>query len=379
MARLLTDFESALPVLSKAVFSQPIDKTDNQKVNIRPVLLKGELRYQLESFRDNKAFHRNVTGEELLKTVENQLESRYRQALVVTDKETIQYSMKVNGSYKRHATASLPLPGKVQSHNREKEYILKEGENIPALVDLGVFTADFKIVRAKYDKYKQINRFIELIDHAFKDYGKDSITILDFGCGKSYLTFILYYYFAVKRKINATIIGYDLKEDVVKRCGEIARKYGYEGLEFVRADVTKDVLPDRNIDMIVTLHACDVATDFALHYAITKKADFIFSVPCCQHEVNSAIRRGGDLDILLKHGIIKERVSALLTDAIRANVLEDMGYTVDMIEFIDFDHSPKNIMIRARRNGKPGSKGRQQAQQLADSYGFKQTLLELTK
>ena len=379
MARLLTDFESALPVLSKAVFSQPIDKTDNQKVNIRPVLLKGELRYQLESFRDNKAFHRNVTGEELLKTVENQLESRYRQALVVTDKETIQYSMKVNGSYKRHATASLPLPGKVQSHNREKEYILKEGENIPALVDLGVFTADFKIVRAKYDKYKQINRFIELIDHAFKDYGKDSITILDFGCGKSYLTFILYYYFSVKRKINATIIGYDLKEDVVKRCGEIARKYGYEGLEFVRADVTKDVLTDRNIDMIVTLHACDVATDFALHYAITKKADFIFSVPCCQHEVNSAIRRGGDLDILLKHGIIKERVSALLTDAIRANVLEDMGYTVDMIEFIDFDHSPKNIMIRARRNGKPGSKGRQQAQQLADSYGFKQTLLELTK
>ena len=379
MARLLTDFESALPALSKAVFSQPIDKTDNQKVNIRPVLLKGELRYQLESFRDNKAFHRNVTGEELLKTVENQLESRYRQALVVTDKETIQYSMKVNGSYKRHATASLPLPGKVQSHNREKEYILKEGENIPALVDLGVFTADFKIVRAKYDKYKQINRIIELIDHAFKDYGKDSITILDFGCGKSYLTFILYYYFAVKRKINATIIGYDLKEDVVKRCGEIARKYGYEGLEFVRADVTKDVLTDRNIDMIVTLHACDVATDFALHYAITKKADFIFSVPCCQHEVNSAIRRGGDLDILLKHGIIKERVSALLTDVIRANVLEDMGYTVDMIEFIDFDHSPKNIMIRARRNGKPGSKGRQQAQQLADSYGFKQTLLELTK
>lgn len=379
MARLLTDFESALPVLSKAVFSQPIDKTDNQKVNIRPVLLKGELRYQLESFRDNKAFHRNVTGEELLKTVENQLESRYRQALVVTDKETIQYSMKRDGSYKRHATASLPLPGKVQSHNREKEYILKEGENIPALVDLGVFTADFKIVRAKYDKYKQINRFIELIDHAFKDYGKDSITILDFGCGKSYLTFILYYYFSVKRKINATIIGYDLKEDVVKRCGEIARKYGYEGLEFVRADVTKDVLTDRNIDMIVTLHACDVATDFALHYAITKKADFIFSVPCCQHEVNSAIRKGGDLDILLKHGIIKERVSALLTDAIRANVLEDMGYTVDMIEFIDFDHSPKNIMIRARRNGKPGSKGRQQAQQLADSYGFKQTLLELTK
>ena len=379
MARLLTDFEAALPALSKAVFSQSVDKTDYQKVNIRPVLLKGELCYQLERFRDNKAFHKNVSGDALLKIVENELEGRYRQALVVTDTETAQYSMKANGSYKKKATASLPLPGKVQTHNREKEYILKEGENIPALVDLGVFTADFKIVRAKYDKYKQINRFIELIDHAFKDYGKEEITILDFGCGKSYLTFILYYYFAVKRGIKAAIIGYDLKADVVERCGEIAKKYGYEGLEFVHADVTKDVLTDRSIDMIVTLHACDVATDFALHYAIQKKADFIFSVPCCQHEVNSSIHKGGDLDILLKHGIIKERISALLTDAIRANVLEDMGYNVDMIEFIDFDHSPKNIMIRAKRNGKPGTKGRQQAQALADSYGFKQTLLELTK
>jgi len=379
MARLITDFEACLPTLSKAVFSQSIDKTDYQKVNIRPVMLQGQLQYQLERFRDNKAYHQNVSGEELLKIVANDLEGRYRQALVVTDSATIQYSLKANGSYKKHSTASVPLPGAVRSHNREKEYILKEGENIPALVDLGVFTADFKIVRAKYDKYKQINRFIELIDHAFKDYGKKDITILDFGCGKSYLTFILYYYFAIKRGMNATIIGYDLKEDVVKRCSEIAKKYGYSGLEFVRADVTKDVLTDRNIDMIVTLHACDVATDFALHYAISKKADFIFSVPCCQHEVNSAISKGGDLDILLKHGIIKERISALLTDSIRANVLEDMGYTVDMIEFIDFDHSPKNIMIRAKRNGKSGTKGRKQAQELADTYGFRQTLLELCK
>ena len=379
MARLLTDFEAALPSLSKAVFSQPIDKTDDSKVNIRPVLLRGELRYQLERFRDNKAYHQNLTADELVKVVGNELEGRYRQALVVTETETIQYSMKVNGSYKRHSSASVPLPGKIQSHNRQKEYILKEGENIPALVDLGVFTADFKIVRAKYDKYKQINRFIELIDHAFKDYGKSEITILDFGCGKSYLTFILYYYFAVKRGIKATIIGYDIKEDVVKRCGEIAKKYGYDGLEFVKADVTRDVLTDRSIDMIVTLHACDVATDFALHYAIQKKADFIFSVPCCQHEVNSSIHKGGELDILMKHGIIKERICALLTDSIRANVLEDMGYNVDMIEFIDFDHSPKNIMIRAKRNGKPGTKGRKQARELADAYGFKQTLLDLTK
>ena len=304
MARWITDFEAALPNLSKAVCSQPVDKTDFPKVQIRPVLLRGQLLYQVEQFRDNKAYHKNLTAEELLKMAGNDLEGRYRQVLVVTDSATVQYSLKRDGSYKKHATASIPLPGAIKSHNREKEYILKEGENIPALVDLGVFTQDMKIVRAKYDKYKQINRFIELIDQAFKDYGKRDITILDFGCGKSYLTFILYYYFAMKRGLNATIIGYDLKEDVVKRCGEIARKYGYEGLEFVRADVTKDVLTDRSIDMIVTLHACDTATDYALHYAIAKKADFIFSVPCCQHEVNSSIRKGGDLDILLNHGII---------------------------------------------------------------------------
>ena len=379
MARWITDFEAALPNLSKAVCSQPVDKTDSPKVQIRPVLLRGQLLYQVEQFRDNKAYHKNLTAEELLKMAGNDLEGRYRQVLVVTDSATVQYSLKRDGSYKRHTTASIPLPGAIKSHNREKEYILKEGENIPALVDLGVFTQDMKIVRAKYDKYKQINRFIELIDQAFKDYGKRDITILDFGCGKSYLTFILYYYFAMKRGLNATIIGYDLKEDVVKRCGEIARKYGYEGLEFVRADVTKDVLTDRSIDMIVTLHACDTATDYALHYAIAKKADFIFSVPCCQHEVNSSIRKGGDLDILLNHGIIKERISALLTDAIRADVLEDMGYNVDMIEFIDFDHSPKNIMIRAKRSGKTGTKARARAQELAGRYGFRQTLLELCK
>lgn len=379
MARLISDFEAELHSLSKAVFSQPIDKTDYSKVIIRPIMIKGTLFYQAERFRDNKAYHQNLTAQELSKTVESELEGRYRQVLLVTGSATSQYSLKRNGSYKKSSTASLPLPVTPQSHNREKEYILKEGENIPALVDLGVFTQDMKIVRAKYDKYKQINRFIELIDQAFKTWKKDSITILDFGCGKSYLTFILYYYFRVKRGIRATIIGYDLKADVVQRCSEIAEKYGYDGLEFVRADVTKDVLTDRKIDMIVTLHACDTATDYALHYAISKKVDFIFSVPCCQHEINAGIHKGGDLDILLNHGILQERLSALLTDSIRASVLEDMGYKVDMIEFIDFEHSPKNIMIRARRNGKPGTKGREEAKRLSSAYGFRQTLLDLCK
>ena len=377
MARLITDLSSCLDSLTKAVFSQPIDSTDYSKISVRAVTIRGQAGFQLEQFRDNKAFHRNVTPEELLKLVQQELEGRYRQVLLVTPEQSSQYCLKVNGSYKKSVSAGIAMPAASRSHNREKSYILKEGENIPALVDLGGFTPDMKIVRAKYDKYKQINRFIELVDQAFRDYKKDEICILDFGCGKSYLTFILYYYFSVKRGLKATIIGYDLKADVVERCGKIAEKYGYTGLEFVHADVSRDVLTDRKIDMIVTLHACDTATDYALHYAVTKGADFIFSVPCCQHEINAGIHKGGDLDLLLHHGIIQERLSALLTDSIRAAVLEDMGYQVDMIEFIDFDHSPKNLMIRARRGGKKSTAGREEAQRLAARYGFTQKLLEL--
>ena len=379
ISRLCADLEAALPTLGKAVFSQPADTLADAKVIIRPVALRGERRYQLERFRDNKAYHQNLTAEELMRTAAEELDGRYRQVLIVSDAGSAQYSLKTNGTYKRKVNAAVSRPGGSDAHNREKSCILAEGENIPALVDLGVFTADFHIVRAKYDKYKQINRFIELVDDEFSKIDRRDITILDFGCGKSYLTFILYYYFTVKRGMNARIIGYDLKEDVVERCNAVAEKYGYTGLRFVHADVTRDVLYDEHIDMIVTLHACDTATDYALWYALSRRAEYIFSVPCCQHEVNKTIHKGGELDIFMSHGIIKERMSALLTDAIRAAVLEDMGYSVDMIEFIDFEHSPKNIMIRAVR-GKPcGTKRIAAARALADEYGFRQTLMELAE
>ncbi len=378
MSRLYIDLKEKLPMLSKLVLSQPINNELDSKLSVRPLLIKAKLCFQIERFRDNKAYHQNVSDEELLRIFESELDGRYRQALLVSGDESAQYSLKRDGSYKKSVQAALARPGTVQGHNREKEYILREGENIPALVDLGVFTIEMKIVRSKYDKYKQINRFVELIDQQFSKSKLDEITILDFGCGKSYLTFILYYYFTVKKGMKASIIGYDLKADVVERCNKIAKRYGYDGLEFIVADVTKDVLYDRKVDMLVTLHACDIATDFALHYAINKKVEHIFSVPCCQHEINARIKKGGDMDIMLSHGIIKERLSALLTDSIRAAVLEDMGYSVDMIEFVDFEHSPKNIMIRARRNGKLSDSGREKSQALCEKYGFSQKLLELT-
>ena len=378
MARITQELAAALPTLSKAVFSQPTDKSAAPKVELRPLILKGERVYQAERIENNKAFHQNLTEDALLRWAEENLEGKYRQALIVTETESRQYILKRDGSYKKTGGAAvIARPAAAQGHNREKDYILREGENIPALVDLGVFTRDFKIVRAKYDKFKQINRFVELVAQGVKDEGADTIRILDFGCGKSYLTFILYYYFAVRRGIKTEIIGYDLKADVVERCNEIAARYGYEGLRFEVADVTRDKLADTAIDMVVTLHACDTATDYALAYAINRKVKHIFSVPCCQHEVNLSIRKGGELDLLLEHGIIKERVCALLTDSIRAAVLEDAGWAVDVIEFVDFEHSPKNLMLRAVRTGKKRPGSREKAEALREAYGFKQSLLEL--
>ena len=378
MARITQELAAALPGLSKAVFSQPTDKSAAPKVELRPLILKGERVYQAERFENNKAFHQNLTEDALLRWAEENLEGKYRQALIVTETESRQYILKRDGSYKKTGGAAvIARPAAAQGHNREKDYILREGENIPALVDLGVFTRDFKIVRAKYDKFKQINRFVELVAQGVKDEGADTIRILDFGCGKSYLTFILYYYFAVRRRLKTEIIGYDLKADVVARCNEIAARYGYEGLRFEVADVTRDKLADTAIDMVVTLHACDTATDYALAYAINRKVKHIFSVPCCQHEVNLSIRKGGELDLLLEHGIIKERVCALLTDSIRAAVLEDAGYAVDVIEFVDFEHSPKNLMLRAIYTGKKRPGSREKAEALREAYGFKQSLLEL--
>lgn len=379
LSALGRDLEAALGGLVKLVLSQPAEGAADSKVSVRPLRLKERRVYQIERFRDGKAFHQNLGEEELLRVFARELDGRYRQGLLVTGEETVQYALKRNGEYRRNGRASVPAPGGGRiEHDREKDYILREGENIPALVDLGVFTQDFRVVKARYDKYKQINRFVELIDQEFSKSPRESITVLDFGCGKSYLTFILYYYFAVKKGVKARIIGYDLKADVVENCNRIAEKYGYEGLRFVRADVSRDELFGEQVDMVVTLHAYDTATDYALRFAVERGAEYIFSVPCCQHEINSSIHKGGELDIFLRHGIIRERMSALLTDSIRALVLEDLGYHVDMIEFIDFEHSPKNIMIRARYTGRTGSAGRAQARVLAERYGFKQTLLELT-
>lgn len=362
----------------KITASNPLDKhAEYFRITLRQVEMGGKVCFQAEKFKDKQVFHENISAEILAEWLRDNVEFVYKQVCVVLSNADITYLFSSNGKCKRLCKATQSKNIQVGGANRNKNYLINEGDNIPALVDLGVFTRDFKIVRPMFDKFKQINRFVEILDDQFKTYSKDKITILDFGCGKSYLTFIVYYYFSVLKNVDVKIIGYDLKADVVKNCNALAQKYGYKNLHFVVADVSKDKLADEHIDCVISLHACDTATDYALHYAISHNVKYIFSVPCCQHEINLSIKKGGELDALLKYGIIKERTSALLTDAIRGMILEDCGYSVDMLEFVDFAHSPKNIMIRACHCKQASSKNAKQILGLIEKYQFDQTLFKL--
>ena len=232
------------------------------------------------------------------------------------------------------------------SHNREKQYILQEGTPVPFLVDLGVQTIEGKTVQSKSDKFKQINRYLEFIRDILPQLPKDKeISIIDFGCGKSYLTFALYYFLHEKQNLQVRIIGLDLKQDVIEHCNRLRTKYGYSGLQFLYGDISTYTGANQ-VDMVVTLHACDTATDYALYKAVKWGAKVILSVPCCQHELNRQIDNEM-MKPLLKYGLVKERMSALITDAVRADLLENCGYETQILEFIDMEHTPKNILIRA--------------------------------
>lgn len=336
-----------------AVLSNPRDKEKASRIKVRPVLRREEVVFQLETFRNDQAFHENLekdaAAERILECMENmkqmQLETRAKNYTVLVSKKG---RVTIKGRANKVIKEQAPL-----SHNRRKEYILEEGVLVPFLKDLGVMTEEGRIVHARFDKFRQINRFLEFIEDILPDLPRErEITILDFGCGKSYLTFAMYYYLHELKKYDIRIIGLDLKSEVIKKCNELSRKYGYEKLMFLEGNIA-DYTGSDEVDMVVTLHACDTATDFALAKAVGWKAKVILSVPCCQHELNGQIENE-ILQPVLGYGLIKERMAALVTDALRAGYLEREGYAVQILEFIDMEHTPKNILIRAVRTGRKG-------------------------
>lgn len=350
------------------------------------ILKKGD-GYQFEKYTEKQVFHENLSSGESIKRCESFLADGF--CRLNAWGRTCEFSIAVSKKGKIFFSKKpLPIQNSVSeenvhdSHNRKKNYIISEDKPFPALIDMGVFTKEGKVAKPMYDKFRQINRFAEIIDDAVREKGLmgKRLKIVDFGCGKSYLTFVLYYYFTEILGVEVDMLGLDLKKDVIEKCNAAAERYGYKNLRFEPGDISGASVQGK-VDMVITLHACDTATDFALHNAVMRDADMIFSVPCCQHELNSQMK-SEELSILTRYGIIKERTAALYTDAIRANLLEYCGYKTQLLEFVGFEHTPKNILIRAvKRNGKP--RGREmylrEAENLMKVFSLEPMLYKLLK
>lgn len=375
--------------LYQIILSNPRRKGESVpfKIKIRPVLVKERLLFQETVYQGTKVFHENYENTSMISRIEERLIHDFKQCEV--EHKACRAVVLVSKKGRMTISRKQPAQNVIQpeemrkmqmSHNRVKRYILEEGIPVPFLIDLGVQTRDGKIVHARYDKFRQINRFLEFIEDILPTLPKEgTVRILDFGCGKSYLTFAMYYYLHCLKKYDVEITGLDLKEDVIENCNRLSRQYGYEKLMFLKGDIADYEMRDR-VDMVVTLHACDTATDYALLKAVRWNVKVILSVPCCQHEVNRQIHNK-ELASVLGYGIIKERMSALITDAVRAELLEAQGYETSILEFIDMEHTPKNLLIWAvRRPGEQPLKSLAKMEEvirLAEFLQIEPTLLKL--
>ncbi len=378
MEKIREYFEKSLLAGAKRfVISNPVSKDAQYKKIIADKKSAG---FQIAKYTEKQVFHENVSETDLAIRCAELVYGNYKQVngFAENNEHILLISKKGVSRYSVKKSASLSVPESTQ-HNREKNYILSQGENIPPLIDMGVFTKDGKVINAMYHKYKQINRFLETVDDEISAYPSETLNVIDFGCGKSYLTFILYYYLTAVKGKKVNMIGLDLKKEVIEKCEASARKYGYDGLHFELGDINGYKAPFK-VDMVVTLHACDTATDHALYNAVSWGARMIFSVPCCQHELNRQMQPK-NLDIISRYGIIQERFCALATDAIRGNILEYCGYKTQIMEFIELDHTPKNILIRAVKRPSTPQKVKQKAldeiNAVINEFGFKPTLYQL--
>lgn len=354
------------------VFSIPYKNCSYKKGKLQRILIKGKEIIQISLFTEKQVFHNNVDIDKLNEYL-NDIISNYFRSIELNTSEYL-YSYKISSKGKLLTNKRLQRKELVVlEHNKKKQYLIEEGVIVPPLIDLGIMTNEGKVVKAKFDKFKQINRFLEMIDDSIKSEKK--LKIIDFGCGKSYLTFILYYYLVFIRNISCQIIGLDLKEDVIDNCNKIALKYNYTNLTFMKGNIA-DFQNNSDIDMIITLHACDTATDYALFYAIRMKCKYIFSVPCCQHEINLQLNNKS-ISPISRHGILRERFSAILTDSVRANILEYYGYKTQILEFVDWEATPKNVLIRAILESNCKKEAKEEVEQWLTKLNIKQKLYEL--
>lgn len=367
------------------IFNEPVVKVvisniRNKNQTYKKIIIERKKeKYFASKYTGKKVYNDNIKSEKIKEYLYDFL-TDFKQFNLFTDK--YEYTIKISKKNKLLiGKCKTDRNLKIESgNNKKKNYILTEGMKIAPLIDMGIFTPEGKVINSMYDKYRQINRFIEIIDDALKNKDYHELNIIDFGCGKSYLTFIIYFYLTQVRNIKANIVGLDLKEDVIKNCNNIAKKYGYSGLKFEVGDIN-GYDAKFNVDMVVTLHACDTATDYALYNAIKWNSKMIFSVPCCQHELNLSINPER-FEIVKRYGIAKERLCALYTDIIRCNLLEIMGYKTQLLEFVDFDSTPKNLLIRASLSEIPNSlknKLLNEIDMLLGELNAKQTLYELLK
>ena len=353
------------------------------KIKVRPVMIRDSLYFQVSRYTDKQVFHENMTAEDALETLSGWILHDFRQAQIRMQDEmvTVLVSKKGKATVKSKKAACIETQN--LEHNRKKQYIIKEGTAVPFMIDLGVMTESGKIIRTRYDKYRQINRFLEFIEDILPELPTDrTVHIIDFGCGKSYLTFAMYYYLKVLKHYDIRITGLDLKQKVIEDCQVLADRYGYDGLQFLCGDIA-DYNGTDEVDMVVTLHACDTATDYALYKAVKWHASVILSVPCCQHELNRKMQCE-TLSGAFQYGLIKERTAALMTDAMRGQLLEMKGYKTQLLEFIDMEHTPKNILIRGVKSKGllPKAARKQQMenyQKCRDFFGVELTLEKLFK
>lgn len=379
--------------LIQIVLSNTRDAEQASKVKVRPVMIKEELLFQETLYWGTQVFHENFTVEQISGRIEQHMQTLFKQGKIKTAIEeiTVLVSKKGKMTVKRRKKQLTRNAGEEQpkekaqlscnslQHNRTKKYILMEGQPVDFLVGLGVQTPDGKVTKNRYDKFRQINRYLEFIEDVLEELPRDRvIRIIDFGCGKSYLTFAMYYYLHELQHRNIEVTGLDLKADVIKHCNQLAGKLNYEHLHFERGDISTYEGAEA-VDMVVSLHACDTATDFALEKAVKWGASVIMAVPCCQHEINKQIK-SDLLQPVLKYGLIKERFSALITDALRANLLEQQGYDTQILEFIEMEHTPKNLLIRAvKRKGMQSRKKRNDITEVTKLLQISPTLEHLLK